>query len=90
MKLIGITLEMGQITMFKKTKEERKLTRIEKRVNSMSTPELLTWVDQVLYSTGRNISNWQKTQDKYSLEEANTGAEALLAITKCLNERMPK
>jgi hypothetical protein len=76
--------------MFKKTKEERKLTRIEKRVNSMSTPELLTWVDQVLYSTGRNISSWQKSQDKYSLEEANTGAEALLAITKCLNERMPK
>jgi hypothetical protein len=73
--------------MFKKNKDVKPKTRIEKRVASLPTAELLTWTDQVLYSVGRNLSNWQRGQDKFSLEEAKTGAEVLLAITECLMER---
>jgi len=73
--------------IFKRKKEVREKTRIEKRVEKLPTAELLTWTDQILYSVGRNISTWQKSQTKYTLEEAKTGAEALLAITTCLLER---
>ena len=54
--------------IFKKSKTVREKTKIEKRVEKLPTPELLTWTDQVMYSVGRNLSNWQKSQDSFSLE----------------------
>jgi hypothetical protein len=75
--------------MFKK-KEVREKTKIEKRVARLSTPELLTWSDQVMYSIGRNLSNWQKSEAAFSLEEARVGAEALHAILETLKERHPQ
>jgi hypothetical protein len=72
--------------MFKK-KEVREKTKIEKRVAKLSTSELLTWSDQVMYSIGRNLSSWQKTEEDFSLEEARVGAEALHAILETLKER---
>jgi len=36
------------------------------------------------------VSAWQKSQDKYSLEEARMGAEALHAIMNALTERTLK
>jgi hypothetical protein len=75
--------------MFSK-KEERKKTKIEKRVAKLTTPELLTWSDQVIYSLGRNLSSWQKTEETFHLDEAVTAAEALNAILSTLKERFPK
>jgi len=75
--------------MFKK-KEERVKSRIEKRVAKLSTAELLTWSDQVLYSIGRNLSSWQKTEDNFNLEEARVGAESIYAILTTLKERYPE
>jgi hypothetical protein len=76
--------------IFKKKTETKTKTKVEKRVSTLSTAELLTWTDQVLYSVGRNVSAWQKSQDKYSLEEARMGAEALHAIMNALTERTLK
>ena len=76
--------------IFKTKKETKEKSRIEKRVEKLPTQELMTWVDQVLYSTGRNMSDWQKSYNNHYLEEARTGAEALLAITNCLLERNHK
>jgi hypothetical protein len=75
--------------MFKK-KEEREKTRIEKRVARLSTPELLTWSDQVIYSIGRNLSSWQKTEDRFHLDEARVAAESIHAILDTLSERYNK
>lgn len=75
--------------MFKK-KEAREKTRIEKRVAKLSTPELLTWSDQVIYSIGRNLSSWQKTEDKFHLDEARVAAESIHAILDTLSERHTK
>lgn len=76
--------------IFKKKTETKTKTKVEKRVSTLSTAELITWTDQVLYSVGRNVSVWQKSQDKYSLEEARMGAEALHAIMNALTERSLK
>ena len=80
---------MGQITMFKK-KVEREKTKMEKRVAKLPSVELLSWTDQAIYSLGRNLSTWQKTEDKFYLDEAKAAAEALHAIVDTLSERHSK
>jgi hypothetical protein len=40
-----------------------------------------------MYSVGRNLSAWQKTQYKDNLAEARLGAESLNAILNTLSER---
>lgn len=65
----------------------KELTKVQRRVKSLSTPELLNWTDQIMYSVGRNLSAWQKTQYKDNLEEARLGAESLNAILDTLSER---
>lgn len=74
----------------KKIKSEIPLTKIQRRVSSLPTTELLAWTDQIIYSVGRNLSAWQKTQHDASLEEARMGAEALHAILETLNARSVK
>lgn len=73
-----------------KSKEVRELTKVQKRVASLPTAELLTWTDQIMYSVGRNLSSWQRTKSSFSLEEARVGAEALHAILDNLSERAIK
>lgn len=71
----------------KKSKLAKELTKVQRRVQSLPNSELLGWTDQVLYSIGRNLSAWQKSQNKASLDEARLGAEALHAILDKLYER---
>jgi hypothetical protein len=71
----------------RKSKTVKELTKVQRRVKSLPTPELLSWTDQILYSVGRNLSSWQKTQYKDNLEEARLGAESLSAILDTLSER---
>ena len=71
-----------------KSKHTKELTRVQRRVKSLPTAELLAWTDQIMYSVGRNLSSWQKSQNKASLEEARLGAESLHAILDSLNERV--
>jgi len=71
----------------RRSKTVKELTKVQRRVNSLPTPELLTWTDQIMYSIGRNLSAWQKTQYKDNLAEARLGAESLNAILDTLSER---
>ena len=71
----------------KEQKQERQKSRIERRVEALPTAELLPWTEQLVYSVGRNLSGWQKTQDSFYLEEARIAAEALYVITEALNKR---
>jgi len=73
-----------------KSKKVRELTKIERRVASMSTSELLGWTDQIMFTVGRNLSAWVKSQNEYTLEEARVGAEALHAILDTLSKRVVK
>ena len=71
----------------KKNTEERKLTKIEKRVESLPTSELLPWTEQSIYTIGRNLANWQRSQNDAYLEEARLGAEVLHIILESLTKR---
>ena len=75
------------IMFSKKKNPERERTRVEKRVDSLPTSELLPWTENALYTIGRNLSAWQKTQNESALEEARVGAEALYVILETLKKR---
>jgi hypothetical protein len=52
--------------MFSKAKkQERARTRIEKRVESLPSAELLPWSEQAIYAVGRKLSTWQINQDPF-------------------------
>lgn len=73
--------------MFRKTKAEREKSKIEKRVESLPTSELVGWSETTLYSISRNLSAWQREKNGFYLSEARVGAEALLAVIATLSER---
>jgi len=75
-------------TIFNKGKKELpKKTKIEKRVESLPTSELVGWSENTLYAVSTNLNSWQKSREKAFLEEAKLGVEVLSAIVKTLQER---
>jgi hypothetical protein len=62
-------------------------TRIEKRVATISTPDLISWMEQSMYTIGKHISAWQRQQSEADLEEVLMGAEAFQAIARELKRR---
>lgn len=73
---------------FKRTKAgHQPQTRLEKRVASISTPELVTWGENALFAIGKNLVHGTRNGDHAMLSEAEMGAEALLAITRELKRR---
>ena len=74
---------------FKKNNPERvEKTKIQKRVEKLSTQELMGWADQAIFGVGRAMSDWQRFKSKDSLDEAIMGAEALHEVLKILKERV--
>lgn len=73
--------------MFKKNKQEKEKTKIEKRVASLPSSELVGWSENALYSVSRNLATWQKSGDTFYLNEASVGVEALKAVIDTLRER---
>ena len=83
-----LDLEHKMISInFRKEKVQREKSRIEKRVETLPTSDLMPWTENALYTIGRNLSTWQKTRDLASLEEARIGAEALHVILESLVKR---
>ncbi len=73
--------------MFKRSKELPKKTKIERRVETLPTSELVGWSETTLYSVSKDLANWQKSREVAYLQEAKTGIEVLSAIIKTLEER---
>jgi len=62
--------------------------KVSKRVSRIPTGELEMWTDQAIYELGRCLSGYQKSRDKFYLDEARNGAEALHAVVEELYKRM--
>lgn len=72
---------------FWKSKQERALSKIERRVIGLPAADLAMWAEQTLSSTGRAFGVWQRRGEDADLAEARLGAEALAAILSELNRR---
>ena len=62
-------------------------TRMEKRVSKISTPDLILWMEHSMYTIGKSLTSWQKTNDKTQLDDVLLGAEAFYTIAKELKRR---
>jgi hypothetical protein len=70
----------------KKKAGQQPQTKLEKRISSISTPELVVWAENSLAAIGKNVYHHQR-DGVDALYEAEIGAEALLAITRELIKR---
>ena len=83
MELVG-----QKMIRLKKNKQiEQEQTKLEKRVASLDTAELIRWVDQTLFTIGKNVVSWDRSGEPEMLAEAELGAEALHAVIKELVKR---
>jgi hypothetical protein len=75
------------MTIFQKKKDgNQPQSKLEKRIAGISTPELVTWVENSLYSIGKGVVHYKRDGIE-QLYEAELGAEALLAIVRELKKR---
>lgn len=69
----------------KGTKSEQ--SKIEKRVASIPTGDLVSWSEQALFGIGRHLTTWQRTYNDIDLDEAEVASEALYAVIRELKKR---
>ena len=62
-------------------------SKLEKRISGISTPELVMWAENSLAVIGKGVYHHQR-DGMDGLNDAELGAEALLAIVKELKKRM--
>jgi hypothetical protein len=69
--------------MIRRNKSEKEQTKLEKRIASMDTDQLTRWLDQALFTIGRNVSDWASSREPAYINEAHSGAEVLhLAVAE--------
>ena len=61
-------------------------TKLQKRISGISSPELVTWVETMLPTIGRNVVHHSRDGIP-ALEDAETAAEAVLEIVRELKKR---
>jgi hypothetical protein len=66
----------------------RQPTKLEKRVASIPTHELIGWAENALFEIGKGLTRSLHDKNPDVLAELEMGAEALLAITKEIRKRI--
>ena len=62
-------------------------TKIAKRLARLPEADLVASADQAIYTTGRYLTAYQRERLPEYLDEARTGAEALLAVVDEIRRR---
>lgn len=74
--------------MFKKRKQQRELTKVQKRVQTLPTGDIVGWVNNSIYTIDRNLSLWNRTADTTYLEEARLASEVVHEALESLSRRV--
>ena len=75
------------MTLRKKRDGHHPQTKIQKRISSLGTTELVTWAENALFVIGKEITGWQRSKNVEVLLDSEIGAETLLEIVKELKRR---
>jgi len=74
-------------------KKERDAVEISeslyRRAERLSQEELFVWAEQAVYTTGRYLNSYRRESAPEYLQEARSGAEALLVILERLRRAYP-
>jgi hypothetical protein len=61
--------------------------KVQRRVNTLPTADLVLWIEQAMSETNRSLSAYQKHGDKVYLADMEMGAEAMHALVHELHKR---
>lgn len=75
------------LTLTRKKAGPQPQTQLERRVANIATPDLITWSENALYVLGKELTSYLRDHGSHHIDEAELGAEALLAITRELKRR---
>jgi hypothetical protein len=64
--------------------------KVSKRVNRLTTQELMGWIEPSLYSIGQTASSYQKTNSQETLDNLLLSVEALHATVDAIRSRTPR
>lgn len=78
---------VGQRMIKRKKTAEKEKTALQKRIESITTPELIRWADNAMFGIGRNLTDWDRSSEFIYLEEARVAAEALLDVIREVEDR---
>lgn len=73
--------------LFVRDAHDRELTRIEKRVATLSESELISWGDNLITDAGRHLSAYRRELDTGALAEFSVASSALVAVAAELQKR---
>ena len=62
-------------------------SKVAKRIARLPEADLIAWGDQAIYTTGRYLTAYQRERLPEYLDEARSGAEALLAVVEEIRRR---
>ncbi len=74
--------------MFKRRKQQRELTKVQKRVQSLPTGDIVGWVNNSIYTIDRNLAMWNRTSEAVYLEEARLASEVVHEALESLSRRV--
>ena len=73
---------------FKKRKSvKREVSRVQKRIQLLPDRDIVAWAESSIYDIARNLSAWQKKQDRFYLNEATLAAEVLYEALETVKKR---
>lgn len=75
------------VSLRKKNYDKPFSERLTRRVSKIATTDLASWAEQSLNEINRCLSKFESTREKFFLDEALTGAEALHAVVSELHKR---
>lgn len=62
-------------------------TKIQKRIATLSTHDLVSWAENALFVIGKEMTHHTRNKNIEALYEMELGAEALLAIAQEMKKR---
>jgi hypothetical protein len=76
-----------KLRLKKRKSVKREVSRIQKRIQLLPDRDIMAWAESSIYDVARNISAWQKNQDKFYLNEAAMSAEVLFEALETVKRR---
>jgi len=78
---------MSLLKKYKSSQKKREVSRVQKRLQLLPDRDIMAWAESSIYEIARNISSWQKNNDKFYIDEAALSAEVLYEALELIKKR---
>lgn len=72
---------------YKSAQKKREVSRVQKRLQLLPDRDIVAWAESSIYEIARNISSWQKNNERFYIDEAALSAEVLYEALQLIKQR---